>query len=135
MVGMLPTVQVGFRLSAAYRNDASMSPFLALRLISAAAFFFYGVHCLVSPSMGVEFERYGVPKLRVLTAVLEIVGALGLLLGPTPQWVGAAATGLCALMIAALIVRVRIEDPWHLMLPAFILLLGNGWLAARGWRG
>jgi uncharacterized membrane protein YphA (DoxX/SURF4 family) len=135
MVGMLPTVQVGFRLSAAYQNDASMSPFLALRLISAAAFFFYGVHCLVSPSMGVEFERYGVPKLRVLTAVLEIVGALGLLLGPTPQWVGAAATGLCALMIAALIVRVRIEDPWHLMLPAFILLLGNGWLAARGWRG
>jgi hypothetical protein len=49
--------------------------------------------------------------------------------------VGAAATGLCALMIAALIVRVRIEDPWHLMLPAFILLLGNGWLALRGWRG
>ncbi len=120
---------------AANQNDTPMSPFLIVRLISAAAFLFYGVHCLVSPSMAVEFERYGVPRVRVLTAVLEIVGALGLLLGPTPQWVGAAATGLCALMIAALVVRVRIEDPWHVMLPAFILLLGNGWLALRGWRG
>jgi len=112
-----------------------MSPFLIIRLISAAAFLVYGVHCLVSPSMAVEFERYGMPKMRVLTAVLEIIGALGLLLGPTPQWVGAAATGLCLLMVAALVVRVRIEDPWHVMLPAFILLLGNGWLAMRGWRG
>jgi uncharacterized membrane protein YkgB len=85
--------------------------------------------------MAVEFERYGMPRMRVLTAVLEIIGALGLLLGPTPQWVGAAATGLCVLMISALVVRVRIEDPWHVMLPAFILLLGNGWLALRGWRG
>ena len=38
-------------------------------------------------------------------------------------------------MISARVVRVRIEDPWHVMLPAFILLLGNGWLALRGWRG
>jgi hypothetical protein len=32
-------------------------------------------------------------------------------------------------------VRVRIEDPWHLMLPAIVLLAGNGWLAVRAWRG
>jgi len=30
------------------------------------------------------------------------------------------------LSTAPLVVRVRIDDPWHLMLLAFILLLGNG---------
>jgi uncharacterized membrane protein YphA (DoxX/SURF4 family) len=112
-----------------------MSLFLALRLISAAAFLFYGVRCLTAESMVSEFERYGLPRMRALTGVLEIVGALGLLLGPTPQWLGAAATGLGVLMIAGLIVRMRIADPWYAMLPAFILLVVNAWLAVRGWRG
>jgi uncharacterized membrane protein YphA (DoxX/SURF4 family) len=112
-----------------------MSILLAVRLVSGTAFLLYGVHCLISSSMVAEFARYGMPRMRVVTAVLEIAGALGLLLGPTPQWVAAAATGLCALMVAAVIVRVRIEDPWHLMLPAIVLLAGNGWLAVRAWRG
>ena len=111
-----------------------MTLFLALRVSSAAAFLFYGVHCLVSSSMVVEFERYGLPRLRVLTAVLEILGALGMLFGPTPQWMAAAAAGLCALMIAALIVRLRIEDPWYAMLPAFVLLIVNGWIAVKAWQ-
>jgi len=79
--------------------------------------------------------RTGVTSPPGETVPSRNLGALGLLLGPTPQWVGAAATGSCALMISALVVRVRIEDPWHVMLPAFILLLGNAWLAMRGWRG
>jgi len=37
--------------------------------------------------------------------------------------------------IATRIVRRRLEVPLRLLLPAFILLLGNGWLAMRGWRG
>ena len=54
--------------------------------------------------------------------------------GPTPQWMAAAAAGLCALMIAALIVRLRIEDPWYAMLPAFVLLIVNGWIAVKAWQ-
>jgi hypothetical protein len=30
---------------------------------------------------------------------------------------------------------MRIADPWYAMLPAFILLVVNAWLAVRGWRG
>ncbi|MBM4009287.1 MAG: hypothetical protein FJ285_06815 [Planctomycetes bacterium] len=111
-----------------------MSLLLALRLISAAAFLYYGIRCLSSAAMIAEFERYGLPRMRVLTAILEIVGALGLLLAPTHHWVIAAAGGLCALMFAGLIVRMRISDPWYLMLPAFVLMLLNGWIVVKAWR-
>lgn len=112
-----------------------MTLLVAIRLISAAAFLSYGIRCLVSASMVEEFERYGLPRMRVLTAALEIAGALGLLLAPAHHWViAAAAGGLCALMVAALVVRVRIGDPWYLMLPAFVLLLLNGWIVVKAWR-
>jgi uncharacterized membrane protein len=104
-----------------------------LRTVSAAAFVFYGVVCLVSPAMVVEFERYRLPRMRVLTAALEILGALGLLLGPTPIWIAAAAAGLCALMISALVVRALIGDAWHRSLPAFVLFVVNAWIAAEMW--
>jgi hypothetical protein len=38
-------------------------------------------------------------------------------------------------MIGALVVRLRIEDPWHAMLPALVLLVVNGWIAVQSWRG
>jgi uncharacterized membrane protein YphA (DoxX/SURF4 family) len=108
--------------------------YFAARLVSAAAFLFYGAMCLVSPAMSVEFERYRMPQMRVLTAVLEMVGALGLLVGPTPRWIGSAAAGLSGLMLAALLVRLRIKDPWYSMLPALLLLLLNLWIARSAWR-
>jgi len=111
-----------------------MEFFLILRLISAAAFAYYGTLCLVSPAMAVEFERYRMPRMRVVTAVLEIAGALGLVLGPTPAWVAAAALGLSALMVGALAVRARIGDRWHKSLPAFALLVLNAWIAVEVWR-
>ena len=43
--------------------------------------------------MAVELERYGLPKMRVLTAFVEIEGALGKLLGAASQQVGAAFAG------------------------------------------
>ena len=108
-----------------------MEPLLGLRMLSAAAFLAYGSLCLGSPAMAVEFERYRLPRLRVPTAALEIAGALGLLFGPTPTWVVAAATGLCGLMLAALIVRVRIRDAWFRSLPALVLLALNAWIAVE----
>lgn len=112
-----------------------MSLLLAIRLISAAAFLYYGIRCLASASMVAEFERYGMPRMRVLTAVLELIGALGLLLAPTHHWVIAAAAGLCMLMVAGLIVRLRISDPWYMMLPAFLLMVVNAWIVVKTWRG
>jgi peptidoglycan/LPS O-acetylase OafA/YrhL len=112
-----------------------MDLFFAARVLSAGAFLFYGVLCLSSERMVAEFDRYELPRLRVWTALLEIAGAIGLALGPTPQWRAAAATGLCLLMVGALVVRLRIEDPWYAMLPAAALLAVNGWIAVHSWRG
>ena len=105
-----------------------------LRIGSAAAFAFYGVACLVLPAMRAEFERYRMPRMRVVIAVLEIAGALGLVFGPTPMWVAAAALGLCGLMVAALVVRARIGDRWHKSLPAFALFVVNAWIAVEAWQ-
>ena len=104
---------------------------LIVRVLSALVFVGFGVASLVSPAVELEFERYGVPRMRVLTGVLEVAGGLGLLFGPTPRWVAAAAAGLCALMVGALVVRVRIEDPWYALLPAGGLMVANAWLAMR----
>lgn len=112
-----------------------MTILLVARVLVAAAFLFYGVLCLASPAMTAEFERYGLPRLRILIALLELAGALGLLLGPSPRWIAAAAVGLALLMLAALIVRVRIEDPWSAMVPAGGLLVVNGWIAVQAWKG
>jgi uncharacterized protein with LGFP repeats len=84
--------------------------------------------------MVAEFERYEMPKFRVWTALFEIAGALGLIFGPTPQWRSAAAVGLCLIMVGALVVRQRINDPWYTMLPAAGLLVVNGWIAIEAWR-
>jgi len=37
-------------------------------------------------------------------------------------------------MITRMRLRVRISDPWYLMLPAFVLMLLNGWIVVKAWR-
>jgi hypothetical protein len=94
--------------------------------LSAAAFLFYGVACLVSPGLVAEFERYRLARWRVLVGTLEVAGALGLVAG---WWLVplqlAAASGLSLLMVCGLWARWRIGDPWHAMLPALTLGIVN----------
>jgi ABC-type antimicrobial peptide transport system permease subunit len=52
-----------------------------LVLISSFSFFSYGVAFFTSSKMKEEFIRFGLAKFGTLTAVLEILGALGLLIG------------------------------------------------------
>jgi hypothetical protein len=58
-----------------------MGIFEVLVLISSFSFFSYGVAFFTSSKMKEEFIRFGLAKFGRLTAVLEILGALGLLLG------------------------------------------------------
>lgn len=99
--------------------------FQLAKLLSAAAFLYYGVFCIVSDSMVLEFERYGLPHLRVLVGALEVAGAIGLLVPSLDTY---AASGLCLLMLAGIATRVRIGDPWVAMIPAAALLLLNAWI-------
>lgn len=94
---------------------------------------FYGLACLFSPGLVVEFERYRLARFRVAVGLLEVAGAAGLLAGWWfPPLQSLAAAGLAALMICGLWARWRIRDPWPAMLPALVLAVVNlaiVWLA------
>lgn len=102
---------------------------LSLKLASAFTFLIYGILCLFSQKMHVEFERYRLAKFRVLTGFLEISGALGQLSGFWFPSVGTFASGgLAVLMLCGLWTRWRIRDPFSASLPALVLFLINSYL-------
>lgn len=97
-----------------------------LAALSAAAFFYYGGETLFADPPRVEYERYGLPKLRVLVGSLQLLGAAGLLIGLLFAPLGAAAaTGLALMMLLGVAARVRIHDAPRLMIPAGSLAVLN----------
>ena len=103
------------------------------RITSITSFFFYGTTCLLSERMRGEFIRYGLSKFRKLTGSLQILGSLGLLLGYAyPLLTTVSASGLCLLMLLGVGVRLKIHDPWYMVVPAFayamlnfVIIIGN----------
>ena len=100
--------------------------FEVARALSAIAFLFYGIACLISPRMDAEFERYGLARFRRLIGALECLGALGLVVGHfnRPVLVLSAA-GLTLTMLMAIATRIRIGDSLVQTLPAIVLLALN----------
>ncbi len=94
------------------------------RALSAVAFLFYGVVCISTSHMKVEFERYGLARFRVL-----VLGGLGLLVGylNRPVLVVAAA-GLALTMLLGIATRIRIGDSLAQTLPAIVLLILNAFV-------
>ena len=92
------------------------------RALSAIAFLYYGIACLVSSHMKVEFERYGLAR-------FEFLGALGLLVGffYHPVLVLAAA-GLTLTMLMGIVTRIRIGDSLVQTLPAIVLMIVNAFV-------
>ncbi len=104
--------------------------FIIVTLFCAFSFIGYGVSCIFSPRMVVEFDRYRLGKCRVLTGVLQVLGAAGLLLGILYETVGMlAAAGLSLLMLAGFITRLKIRDPILLCLPSLAYMALCAWLA------
>lgn len=97
----------------------TLSFFNILNLFSAISFIGFGLACLRTEAMQMEFERYGLSRYRKITGWLQLAGATGLLLGPYVLWLGmAAALGLSLQMLAGLAVRIRIRDTPVQCLPA-----------------
>lgn len=97
--------------------------------LSALLFLYYGVVYAFTDTMAAEFERYGMPGWRRLVGGLQVLGALGLLIGYWyPPLAAAAAAGLTLMMALAVATRVRIRDPLVAMLPAAVLLLVNAYV-------
>ncbi len=97
-----------------------------LVLLSSFSFLAYGIAYFTSPKMKSEFVRFGLSKLGSLTAVLEILGAVGLLVGlrynnilPIPS------VGLALLMFLGVLARLRVKDGLLASLPALFFLVLN----------
>lgn len=98
---------------------------------SALSFLGYGVSCLTTQHMKREFQRFGYPRQRILTGSLQLLGAVGLLIGQVwlPILAFAAALGLTLMMAFGFYVRWRIKDPFIVSSPALIYALMNLYLS------
>lgn len=95
-----------------------------LTIFTSVSFFFYGTSCLISGRMRSEFERYHLSNQRVLTGILELTGAAGLLIGLQFPMIGVLASGcLFLLMVLGALVRIKIGDSLAQTLPAVIYAL------------
>ena len=79
--------------------------------------------------MKIEFKRFGLEKIGLTTIVLEIIGALGLLVGLKFDFIlMISSLGLALLMFAGLIVRIKSKDSIWISLPAFFYLALNAYI-------
>ena len=95
-----------------------------LILISSLSFMGYGIAYFISPQMKSEFKRFGLEKAGALTAILELLGAVGLLVGLKLQLILLiSAGGLALLMFLGVVVRIKVKDIFWLSLPALFFML------------
>ena len=76
-----------------------------------------------------EFDRYGIPQFRKLTGTLQLLGALGIIIGVWIDFLQILSTlGLFLLMLFGVITRIMIKDGFIKTLPALFYCLLNGYL-------
>ena len=98
-------------------------------LISSLSFFVYVFSYFTSPYMKTEFKRFGLERIALLTVVLQLMGALGLIIGLrfNPILI-ISSLGLAVLMFAGLIVRIRLRDSLWISLPALFYMGLNAYI-------
>lgn len=57
-------------------------PYYVLIVVSVLLFLFYGIASLFFEGMRRDFERFGLSRLRTIVGTLEVLWALGLIVGP-----------------------------------------------------
>ena len=96
---------------------------------SAVSFLLYGIGCFTNPFMKEEFVRYGIPQLRKLIGILQLLGSFGITVGFRLEYLQALSTlGICLLMLFGVITRILIKDDLIKTLPALFYCLLNGYL-------
>jgi hypothetical protein len=102
--------------------------------LSSISFLVYGILYFIGTHMKAEFKRFQLEKLGLLVVVLEILGAVGLLVG---FWLYKpllllASGGLALLMLLGLIVRLRLKDGLWVSLPALFFMILNAFIFYYG---
>jgi uncharacterized membrane protein YphA (DoxX/SURF4 family) len=77
-----------------------------------------------------EFFRYGFPpSIRILTGILQLSGAVGLMIGSFIPLLGLmASVGLTLMMVVAFAVRIKIKDGPKETAPSLIFAFLNAYL-------
>jgi hypothetical protein len=97
--------------------------------LSSISFLFFGISYFNSQYLKDEFKRYGLERFGPLTATLQILGAVGLLVGfKVPLIMSVASGGLALLMLLGFGVRIKIKDGFWLSLPSLLFALLNGYI-------
>jgi hypothetical protein len=108
-----------------------MNSLIYIILFTVASFLYYGVSCLISPRLIKEFERFGLSEYRIITGVLQLLGAFGIIFGLLYPLLGIlAAVGLTLLMMAGFITRIKIKDNFIQTLPSFFYMVLNAYIAS-----
>ena len=100
-----------------------------LILLSGISFLLYGIAYFTSPHMKSEFVRFGLAKFGIITAVLEILGATGLLVGLLNNSILLISSGgLALLMFLGFLARLRVKDSLWVSLPAVLFMAVNAYI-------
>ena len=100
-----------------------------LILISSLSFMGYGIAYFKSPQMKSEFKRFGLEKAGALTAILELLGAVGLLVGLKYHLILLiSAGGLSILMFLGVAIRIKVRDTLWITLPAMFFMILNAYI-------
>lgn len=100
-----------------------------LIFFSSLSFLVYGIAYFRSTKLKNEFKRFGLEKLGTLTAVLELLGAIGLLVGLKFNFVLLiSAGGLALLMFFGVAVRIKVRDTLWVTLPAIFFMSLNAYI-------
>ena len=105
----------------------------AITWLSGLSFIYFGIACFISDFIISEFTRYGLSKFRILTGLLQLFGAAGLLVGLyfNPKILLLSALGLCVLMVCGFSVRISISDNFFKCLPSFFFAVLNLFIAIK----
>ncbi len=106
-----------------------MDLFTICVLISSFSFFAYAFSYFKAPHMKNEFKRFGLEKMGLTITLLEIIGALGLLIGLKIYLALIISSfGLALLMLAGIIIRIKVKDNIWIILPAFFYMVLNAYI-------
>ncbi len=98
-------------------------------MISSLSFLGYGITYFTSSKMKEEFKRFNLEKVGALTAILELLGAIGLIVG---YWVPVilliSSAGLSLLMLLGVITRMKVKDSLLVTIPALFYMLVNAYI-------
>ena len=76
-----------------------------------------------------EFKRFGLEKMGLITVLLQITGALGLLVGLKFNFIlMISSLGLALLMFAGVLVRIKVKDSIWVSIPAFFFMILNAYI-------